>query len=688
MSDQLYHTLVTLLEHYQVLIYGVAFLAAFIKSLLVIGLIFPGATLILVLGAAAATTEIHFIGILSLSALGTILGDYFDYWLGQHYGMRWLKKQEGRFFSPKTVDKVSAYFQKYGDKTVLIGHFIPGVKEIIPMIAGASKMPQNVFMVWNIIGGTLWALLWAGTGYLFAHTLTLAETWLHRIGLLLLLGLLVLLLTWTLKQLYPEQKNLFIRILSTLYRATTSFLNKHVKWQHFKQKQPRLSAFLAQRFDAKSFFGLPLTLFSLALLYAVMLFAGVVEDLITSDTLVALDHVVSEFISHYRSSELISVFIWITALGIPQVAGPLFLLALLGSWLYKGRWLTLSLLTSVTGALLFTQLSKWAFQRARPEDAILLESTYAFPSAHATLAVSFYGFLGYIWLRSLTQNRGIPFLLIFITVFAIGFSRVVLNVHYVSDVLAGFLVGFIWLMIGITISEWATAQRYIDWSSPSHKQKWLGLLGAIGVAWTLFYTLHWHPKLAPPPKPFKTTIQAPLHQVLQSQHLIDTQTLFGQPSQPISVAFIVENEGQWIQRLEAAGWHPQPSVLPMLWNQHLNQFTFVYTSPNAEKSTIDILRVWETPWNIKEKPILVGAGQRLTNVYNPWLYQIFPESDSTIQQLTQSLSKQTPQPEICQLTLTAPQIHHTLWGASFFSRGKLTIINLSNQPKLCPQNAQ
>jgi len=54
-------------------------------------------------------------------------------------------------------------------------------------------------------------------------------------------------------------------------------------------------------------------------------------------------------------------------------------------------------------------------------------------------------------------------LVILLVILAIGLSRIMLGVHYLSDVWAGYLVGAGWLVIAITFSEWATRDQRIDW---------------------------------------------------------------------------------------------------------------------------------------------------------------------------------------------------------------------------------
>jgi undecaprenyl-diphosphatase len=108
----------------------------------------------------------------------------------------------------------------------------------------------------------------------------------------------------------------------------------------------------------------------------------------------------------------------------------------------------------VVGAEIVTFFGKILFHRPRPLYAVFQETDFSFPSGHATIAVAFYGYLAYILVKSLRKRSGWPISLIaFLIIVLIGFSRLYLGVHYVSDVLAGYLVGTVFLIAGIVGTE-------------------------------------------------------------------------------------------------------------------------------------------------------------------------------------------------------------------------------------------
>lgn len=106
-------------------------------------------------------------------------------------------------------------------------------------------------------------------------------------------------------------------------------------------------------------------------------------------------------------------------------------------------------------------LLKWIYQRPRPEYLpILFESTYSFPSGHAMNSFIFYSLVGYFIIRN-TKNKTVWFLtviLLSLLIFIIGLSRIYLGVHYPSDVLAGYLSGFLWFLLIVVVER--TANKF------------------------------------------------------------------------------------------------------------------------------------------------------------------------------------------------------------------------------------
>ncbi len=121
----------------------------------------------------------------------------------------------------------------------------------------------------------------------------------------------------------------------------------------------------------------------------------------------------------------------------------------------KHRWYSIRVPVIALSSMLMMFLLKTFFQRPRPLMPLLEQAKgLSFPSGHATMSCSFYGLLIYMVYRSRSTSPIAKFLIIsclVVLIISIGVSRVYLRVHYASDVIAGFCVGIMWLMLSIWI---------------------------------------------------------------------------------------------------------------------------------------------------------------------------------------------------------------------------------------------
>ena len=183
----------------------------------------------------------------------------------------------------------------------------------------------------------------------------------------------------------------------------------------------------------------------------------------------ALDVAINASFQPFRSPWLLELFLLVTTFGTVIFAGlAVASVSVLLFWAERPR-LLLPLWVSFFGAEFTTWIAKYAVNRARPQflDGIV-ELNPSFPSGHATASTVVLGFIGYL-LASTQPTReqqvevGFWFAM---AIASVCFSRLFLSLHFLSDVLAGLLVGGLWLLIGICICEWQKS-RY----SPSHKPR-------------------------------------------------------------------------------------------------------------------------------------------------------------------------------------------------------------------------
>ena len=181
------------------------------------------------------------------------------------------------------------------------------------------------------------------------------------------------------------------------------------------------------------------------------MFASLAEDLVNREALSTLDPAFGSWLITHTSLPGEYIFSTITFLenGMIISIGT----GVLGFWLAKRKnWNKLIfLLSAVSGGTVLNLVLKNVFQRSRPifSQAFQVETGYSFPSGHAMISLVFYGAVVYIVFSFLKSRRSKLLAVIgaLVVLSLIGFSRLYLGVHYLTDVLAGWAAGGLLLMV-------------------------------------------------------------------------------------------------------------------------------------------------------------------------------------------------------------------------------------------------
>ncbi len=157
------------------------------------------------------------------------------------------------------------------------------------------------------------------------------------------------------------------------------------------------------------------------------------------------------FIEKLRNDKLTTFMKLATKLSNPEVMIVIAIISILFcTKLIKNKKLSLGIILNLAGITIINQILKFIFRRERPNGYRLIEmSGYSFPSGHAMVSLAFYGLLIYITKR-LVKNKYLKILLITLNIaiiILIGVSRIYLGVHYLSDVLTGYSISIIYLLI-------------------------------------------------------------------------------------------------------------------------------------------------------------------------------------------------------------------------------------------------
>lgn len=184
-----------------------------------------------------------------------------------------------------------------------------------------------------------------------------------------------------------------------------------------------------------------------------LLFALIIHE-VTIEKESEFDTKVIHFFSPYSTEPFIRLMRFFTFLGSGKFLFPAY--TLLIAYLLIRRQIIICLHIAII-ALTSTALShgaKLIFQRARP-DLPLIESlkTYSFPSGHALSSFIFCSILAYLIWRSGIQMvwKWLLFIFLFLFSMTVGLSRIILKMHYPTDVLAGFCLGFIWVILSFSL---------------------------------------------------------------------------------------------------------------------------------------------------------------------------------------------------------------------------------------------
>jgi len=146
------------------------FLISLAESLVIIGFIIPGLTLMIAIGTLVGAGYIAFWPAMIAATLGAVAGDGLSFKIGQHYQQSIRDWFIFRRY-PDFILKCEKFFARHGSKSVVIGRFAGPMRPMIPAIAGMMKMPQWEFYIVNIISALLWAPSHLLPGVVFGNTL-------------------------------------------------------------------------------------------------------------------------------------------------------------------------------------------------------------------------------------------------------------------------------------------------------------------------------------------------------------------------------------------------------------------------------------------------------------------------------------------------------------------------------------
>lgn len=385
----------------------------------------PGEALMTYCGYVIYEQKMNLFLSILVSAIGTSIGITLSYLIGRALGISFFEKY-GHIIhlDKKRLDKISLWFQGYGNKLLIIAFFIPGVRHITGYFSGITKISYKRFALNAYFGAFIWTTTFISLGKV------LGANWEKYHSLMkkyLLIGSIVIAIIVVLVYLYRNYKQ-------KIYTAAFEMLNNGLKIFH---SLGRIKALIA----------------GITVLFLVFsaLVIGLIQDFLAHE-FNEFDEVAKYLVVHIFNENwlnimkifnnlsnkyvLISVFIITAALIIIKGINKL----------HEIKFLSISFL----GAGVLNYLLRIAFHRIGP-----IGTKFTFPSGEVLMTVVVYGYLAYMILKYIKKAwiNAVIVSSYFVICIALGLSMVYFNLQYPSDIVAGYEFGVVWLSLNLVLLE-------------------------------------------------------------------------------------------------------------------------------------------------------------------------------------------------------------------------------------------
>ena len=165
---------------------GIAILI-FAESGVLLGIFFPGDSLLFAAGLLSAGGFFSLIPLVLIVAVSAILGDSAGYWFGTKVGTNLFKRPDSRFFKQEYVTRTQKFFATYGGRAIILARFVPIVRTIAPILAGVGTMTYRKFLSYNVIGGFAWGAGMVTLGYFLGSIIPNSEQYVFPLSLVIII---------------------------------------------------------------------------------------------------------------------------------------------------------------------------------------------------------------------------------------------------------------------------------------------------------------------------------------------------------------------------------------------------------------------------------------------------------------------------------------------------------------------
>lgn len=147
-------------------LYLTVFLLPFLEASVFLGFVFPGETAVILGGVLASQGRVSLTTVLLLAIAGAITGDAIGYAVGRRYGAGLKASRVGQWVGDDRWEITERFLHRRGGTAVFFGRWTALLRAMVPGAAGMARLPYRTFALFNVLGGTVWAVACVLGGYL------------------------------------------------------------------------------------------------------------------------------------------------------------------------------------------------------------------------------------------------------------------------------------------------------------------------------------------------------------------------------------------------------------------------------------------------------------------------------------------------------------------------------------------
>jgi membrane protein DedA with SNARE-associated domain/membrane-associated phospholipid phosphatase len=590
---------------------GIAvFAIALSDSLIILGTIVPALPLLFAVGMLIGLGQISGPYAVVSAALGAFVGDAVSFWAGRRWGAQMRRMWPFSRF-PQLLIRGEVMFRRNAVKSIFVARFVGAIRPFVPAVAGMLHMPLQRYAPASALAAFAWALIFLAPGWMLGQAYDAVAAVAGRLSIVVGLLLLALAVVWA--------------VVLYSYRWFASHADslsaRLLAWSHAHPVLGRYSIGLLDPKRRESPSLVVLGVLLIALGCVCFFFIGTV---INHGEPLSIDLAVYSLMHGLRNPLADGPLSAIASLGDAQVLIPA-TAAVMAYLVWRRRWLAIGHWVAAIGfGLALTALLGAVVDIPKPP---MVVRGFGFPSITVTFTTITFGFFAVMVARGMPgRDRIWPYMVAGVVVVLVGFARIYLGAHWLSDVVGGSLLGGMWVLV-----------LGIAYRSRAYRPLWIKPL-----AW-MFYGVFiaaalWHmPRAA---GPLLARFDGPAASVDIGREVWwagDWRTLPGRRNE-------FDDEHRWpldVQvagplaplqtRLISAGWRVQPqagwqAALSLLDNdeQGADQPVLPATVDTRAEALLMLregaqpgqryaLRLWATPIRLQpgDEPVWIGSAQTL-----------------------------------------------------------------------------